>query len=100
MESNNELKEIGVKNSTCYQFDSIININDLDLDNILLDEPSYESVLIYDVTYKTPQGDRCKVDRYIRKKIHYDKKYEKNFYRITHLVMLKRNTLDVHSCQD
>ena len=69
MESNNELKEIGVKNSTCYQFDSIININDLDLDNILLDEPSYESVLIYDVTYKTPQGDRCKVDGYIRKKI-------------------------------
>ena len=30
MESNNELKEIDIKNFTCYYFDDIINNNDLD----------------------------------------------------------------------
>ena len=38
MGSNNELKEIDIKNSLCYYFDDII-IHDLDLD-ILLDEKS------------------------------------------------------------
>ena len=44
MNSNNKLKEISVN-----YFDDIININDIDHDNILLDEKSYENVLIYDV---------------------------------------------------
>ena len=39
-ESNNELKEINIKNRICYYFDDIININDLDLDNISVDEKS------------------------------------------------------------
>ena len=30
----------------------MININDLNLDNILLNEKSYENILIYDVAYK------------------------------------------------
>ena len=34
----NNLKEINVKNSTCYYFDDIIKIEDFDFDNILLDE--------------------------------------------------------------
>ena len=38
MGSNNELKEIDIKNSLCYYFDDIIT-NDLDLD-ILLDGKS------------------------------------------------------------
>ena len=52
-ESINELKEIGIKNCVCYYFDDIININDLDLSNILLNEKSFEILLIYDVAYKT-----------------------------------------------
>ena len=42
MESNNLLKEIDIENRTCYYWDDVININDLDLDNILLDEKSCE----------------------------------------------------------
>ena len=40
MDSNNELKEIDIKNRTCYYFDDIIKIEDLDLDKILKDEKS------------------------------------------------------------
>ena len=32
MESNNELQEIDIKNCTCYYFDNIANVNDLNLD--------------------------------------------------------------------
>ena len=42
MESNNELKEIDIKNCIWFCFDHIININDLDLDKIL-DEKSYKT---------------------------------------------------------
>ena len=56
MESNKKLKEIDIKSRKYYYFDDIINIHDLDLDNISLDEKSYENFLIYDVTYKTPYG--------------------------------------------
>ena len=45
-----------IKNHTCYYFDYIINVNDIDLDNILIDKKSYENILIYDVAYKTPYG--------------------------------------------
>ena len=38
MESNNELKEIDIRNLICYYFDDIIEIGDFDLNNILLDE--------------------------------------------------------------
>ena len=47
MESNNEFKEINTENRTCYYFDDMTNINDLDLEHILLDEKTYENILIY-----------------------------------------------------
>ena len=53
MGSNNELKEIDIKNRTCYYIDKIIKIEDLDLDNILIDEKSYENILAYNISYKT-----------------------------------------------
>ena len=59
-----------MKNGTCCYFDEIININDFDLDNDLLDEPSHGNVLIYDIAYKTPQSLHInfdKVDINIRK---------------------------------
>ena len=34
MESNNELKEIDIKNCTCYYFNDIFKIEDLNFDNI------------------------------------------------------------------
>ena len=50
-----------------------INIDGIDLDNNLLDEKSYENILIYNVAYKRPYGAKPlriildKVDEYIRK---------------------------------
>ena len=44
MEKNNELKKFGTENRTCYNFD------DFYYDNILLDEKSYENILIYGVS--------------------------------------------------
>ena len=44
MESKNELKEIDIKNCTCYYFEDIVKIENLDLDNILMDEKSYKNV--------------------------------------------------------
>ena len=49
MEVSIELKEINIKNRTCYYFDDIININGLDLDNILLDETTHQNTLTYDL---------------------------------------------------
>ena len=34
MESNNELKEVDIKNGTCYCFNDVLTINNLDLGNI------------------------------------------------------------------
>ena len=42
MEGNDELKEIGIKNRTCYYFDYIMRVSDSDFD-----------ILIYDISYKT-----------------------------------------------
>ena len=44
MESNNELKEIDVKNSVSYYFNDIINI--------VLDEKSHRNILLYYISYK------------------------------------------------
>ena len=51
MESNDELKQINIKTFTCYYFDDIIEIEDLD--NILIDEKSYENILAHNILYKT-----------------------------------------------
>ena len=52
MESNDKLKEIDIKNRTCYYFHDIIKVEDFDLDNILTDEKSYENILVYNISYK------------------------------------------------
>ena len=93
MDSNKNLKEIDIKNRTYYYFDDILNIHDLDLDNISLDEKSYENFLIYDVAYKTPYSAKPlriifdEVNGHIRKYdstkylglFHSDERYERIF---------------------
>ena len=49
MESQHELKEIYIKSCTCYNFGHIIEFEDFDLDNILIDEKLYESILVYNL---------------------------------------------------
>ena len=49
MNSNDELQEIDVKNRMCYYFDDIIKIKYFNLDNILVDEKSYENSLVYNI---------------------------------------------------
>ena len=53
MESNDKLKDIDIKNCTCYYFDDIIKIEYFCLDNILIDEKSYKNVLVYNISYKS-----------------------------------------------
>ena len=66
MESKDELKEIDIKNRTCYYFDDIMRVIDIDFNDILLDKKSYENILldkklyenilIYNISYKTLMG--------------------------------------------
>ena len=53
MERNDELKEIDIKNRTCFYFGNITKIEDFNLDNILIHEKSYENILVYNISYKT-----------------------------------------------
>ena len=46
----NNLKEINRKNHTCYYFNDICRTEDFDFDNVLLDEKSYENVLVHDIS--------------------------------------------------
>ena len=52
MESNDNLKEIDIKNRTCYCFDGMIKIEYFDLDNVLVDE-SNENILVYNTSRKS-----------------------------------------------
>ena len=52
MESNDKLKEIDIKNCTCYYFNNIIKIEDFDFDNV----KSYKNILVHDISYKTLIG--------------------------------------------
>ena len=56
MESKYELKEIYIKNRTCYYFDDIINGIDINFRDILLDKKLYENILVYDILYETLTG--------------------------------------------
>ena len=47
----NELKEIDVKNRTCYYFDDIITHRDIYSVDILSDEKIYEDIPIYGISY-------------------------------------------------
>ena len=44
MNSNNGLKEIDIKNRTCYYFSDIMSIEYFDFDNILIDENSNKNI--------------------------------------------------------
>ena len=66
MESNDELKEIDIKNHACYYFDDIIRDFDINFDNILLDEKIYENILIYDISYKTSPGPKLLCIRFYK----------------------------------
>ena len=50
MESNNKLKDIDIKNRTCYYFDDGTRFEDFDLDDILIDEKSYKNILVYNIS--------------------------------------------------
>ena len=58
MESNNKLKDIDIKNRTCYYFDDGTRFEDFDLDDILIDEKSYKNILVYNISYKTLIGTK------------------------------------------
>ena len=53
MDSNNEWNKIDIKKCTCYDLNDIIKIEYFNLDNILIDENSKESILVYKISYKT-----------------------------------------------
>ena len=55
MECNNELKEINIKDCTCYYFDEVFKFEHFDLDN-LIDKKLYENVLVCNISYKTLIG--------------------------------------------
>ena len=71
-ESNDKLKEIDNKNHAYYYFDDIIKIENFGLVNTLIDEKSYENILVYSISYKNlidskPLRIRFdKIDRFIR----------------------------------
>ena len=46
MESNWELKEVNIKNRTCYYFKDIIKFVDFDIDIILVDKKTYENTFV------------------------------------------------------
>ena len=46
MESNDKLKEIDIKNRTCYYFDDIIKMEDFDLNNMLIDKKSLKNFIL------------------------------------------------------
>ena len=98
---NNELKKVPLKITRAIIL-MTIKIEDFDFGNILLDEKSYETIMIYDVLYKTLIGAKPlrimfnKVDGFIRD---YDgtkylvlfgpEKYNTIYDRIRYLIGLK-----------
>ena len=100
-----QLKEIDIKNRTCYYFDDMIKIEDFDLRNILIDEKSYENILVYNISYKRLikplRITFNKIDGFI--KVYDGTKYlvlfgnEKYYYiynRIRYLISLKSDITD------
>ena len=50
MDSDDKLKEVDIKNRMCYFFNEIIKVEDFDLDNISIDEKSYENTLVCNIS--------------------------------------------------
>ena len=72
MDNNFESKEINIKWLIWYYFDDIIKFEDFNLDDILIDEKSYQSILDYNILYKNLIGAKPlhirldKMDGFIR----------------------------------
>ena len=66
MESNDKLKEIDIENRTCYCFDDIIKIENVNLGNILIDEKSYKNILVFNISYRSLRIRFDKIDEFIR----------------------------------
>ena len=102
MNSDDKLKEIGVKNHTCYYFADIAIINDIDFHNILLDWKCCRQKSVWCKAFSIIFDA---VDGYIRKYdetkylalFHFNEKYERIFERISYLIKLKNNISDVYS---
>ena len=47
----NKVKNMSIKNRTCYFFDVIINVKNFDPKNIKIDQKSFKIILIYDIGY-------------------------------------------------
>ena len=71
----NNLKEIDIKNRTCYYFDGITKIEDFDFNDILSYEKSFENIFVYNISCKVLIGTTTiayrfnrfnKVDGFIR----------------------------------
>ena len=58
MERKSELKEVDIKNRTCYYFEDRITNRDIYSVDILLDEKMYENISVYDISYKTSMGPK------------------------------------------
>ena len=52
MKSNDKLKETDIKICTSYYFNGIVKFEDFGIDNILINEKSYENVLVFNNWYK------------------------------------------------
>ena len=53
MDSNNELKQIDIKNCRCYYFHDTFKIIDFVLDNVLIDGKYDKNILVYNNSHKT-----------------------------------------------
>ena len=51
-----KFQEIGTKNRTCYFFDVMINVKNLDLNKIKIDEKSYKNIFIDHIGYVTVES--------------------------------------------
>ena len=90
-----------IKSCTFLCLYDIIKINDIDLDNILIDEESYENFVIYDSPYgaKSLRIIFGKLGGYIRKSdgtkylvlFHSNGKNERYMDKINYRIMLKSN---------
>ena len=58
MKTNYKLRDINIKNGTCYYFDDIIELEDFDLNNILIGRKSYENIGVYGISYKNFIGTK------------------------------------------
>ena len=51
MENKNDFKKTNIKNCTFYRFGDIMKVENINVHNILLDEKSYENILVYNILY-------------------------------------------------